>query len=282
MYWLLKLIAAFVSRLSDQGMERLARGMAFLAFDCLRLRRSLVLKNLKLAFPEKTAAERISIGRASIKNFALTALEFFRSQGTDIAARVEIRGMEHARAALEQGQGVYILCFHLGNWEAMGAAVTRMIAPAYVLVKKVGSSSVDRFVSELREKNGFLTVKRRKKGDGYTAIKEILGRNEIVGFVMDQARPGEPKLPFFGHPAKTNTSLAAIRQRVLAPVVPSFIVRTGPSQHVVEFFPEVQLEASGDPAEDIRSHSTRFNEIVEAYVRQAPEQYFWMHNRWKD
>ncbi len=281
MYWILKLVASFVSLRSDESIERFARALAFVTFDLLRLRRGLVLNNLALAFPEKSEAERVAIGRASMKNFALTALEFFRSQGTDIAARIEIRGVEHARAALEQGSGIYILCFHLGNWEAMGAAVTRMIAPAYVLVKKVGGTSVDRFVSELREKNGFLTVKRRKKGDGYAAIKEILGRGEIVGFVMDQARPGEPKLPFFGRPAKTNTSLAAIRQRVPGPVVPSYILRTGPSQHVVEFFPELKLEESGDAGRDVLEHSTKFNAIVEACVRKAPEQYFWMHNRWK-
>jgi KDO2-lipid IV(A) lauroyltransferase len=282
MYWILKLVAAFVSRRSDEGIERMARAVAFLAFDVLRLRRGLILKNLKLAFPEKTDAERVAIGRASMKNFALTAMEFFRAQGTDIAARIEMKGLEHVRRALDRGQGVYILCFHLGNWEAMGAAVTRHVAPAYVLVKKVGSSSVDRFVSELREKNGFLTVKRRKKGDGYAAIKEILARNEIVGFVMDQARPGEPKLPFFGHPAKTNTSLAAIRQRVPAPVMPSYIVRTGPSQHVIEFFPEIELTDSGDAAKDVLEHSTRFNAVVESYIRRSPEQYFWMHDRWKD
>lgn len=281
MYWILKLFAAFVSRRSDAELDRIAGFLAFLTFDLFRLRRGLILKNLRLAYPEKSEAERVRIGRASMKNFAMTALEFFRSQGTDIAARVEMKGLEHVRKALEKGQGVYILCFHLGNWEAMGGAVTRHIAPAYVLVKKVGSSSVDRFVSELRDKNGFLTVKRRKKGDGYAAIKEILARNEIVGFVMDQARPGEPKLPFFGQPAKTNTSLAAIRQRVPAPVVPSYILRTGPSQHVVEFFPELELKDGPDAAQDVLAHSTEFNRIVEECVRRAPEQYFWMHDRWK-
>lgn len=281
MYWILKLVASFVSRGSDETIDRIAAFLAFLAFDLLRLRRGLVLKNLRIAFPEKSEPERVAIGRASMKNFALTALEFFRSQNTDIASRIEIKGIEHARKCLDQGKGAYVLCFHLGNWEAMGAAVTRNIAPAYVLVKKVGSSSVDRFVSELREKNGFLTVKRRKKGDGYAAIKEILARNEIVGFVMDQARPGEPKLPFFGQPAKTNTSLAAIRQRCPAPVLPSYILRLGPSRHVVEFFPEIVLDDTGDAARDVLEHSTRFNAIVESCVRRAPEQYFWMHNRWK-
>jgi len=281
MYWLLKLIAAALGRLSPRGVSGTAWVLAFLIFDILRVRRGLVLRNLAVAFPEKDTAERILIGRLSVYNFALTIIEFLRSQSQDITAQVTFVGMEHAQAALAQGRGVYVLCSHLGNWEAMGAAATRSVAPAHVLVKKVGSSSVNRFVSELREKNGFLTVKRRKKGDGFAAIKEVLARGEIVGFVMDQARPGEPKLPFFGRPAQTNTSLAAIWQRVPAPVLPALIRRTAVGEHVIEFFPELGLELSADAAADVLRHTTQFSEVIEGCVRKFPEQYFWMHNRWK-
>jgi KDO2-lipid IV(A) lauroyltransferase len=281
MYQLLRLVAAVVSRLPDAAIDRVVGCLAWLAFDVVRLRRSLVLRNLALAFPDMPLAERQRVGRASVKNFIMTAFEFFRSYGTDIAGAVEWRGLDYIREPLARGRGAYVLCFHMGNWEAMGAAVTRCITPAHVLVKKVGSSSVDRFVSELRERNGFFTVKRQKKGDGYAAIRDILARGEIVGFVMDQARPGEPKLPFFGHPAKTNTSLAAIWQRIPAPIVPGMIQRTGVSKHVIEFFPELNLATTGDLEADIKTHSTLFNEVVERCARMCPEQYFWMHNRWK-
>jgi KDO2-lipid IV(A) lauroyltransferase len=279
----MRMLSAGARGLGPRWSGRLARAMAVLVFDVLRIRRQRIMSNLRLAFgPDRSDAELARIGRASVENFALTALEFLRSgHDGDIAANVELRGGEHMRAALAQGHGVYVLCFHLGNWEAMGAKVTRALAPAHVLVKKVGSGGMDRFVSETREKNGFLTVKRRSKGDGYRAIKEVLQRNEIVGFVMDQARPGEPKLPFFGHPAKTNTSLAAIWRRAPAPIVPGFIRRTGVDRHVLEFFPELTLETTEDAARDVETHTTQFNAVVEACVRKAPEQYFWMHNRWK-
>jgi KDO2-lipid IV(A) lauroyltransferase len=281
MYWVLSGFAAVISRMSSGAIDAAARALAVLLFDVLRVRRGLVLRNLGIAFPDLAAAERVRIGRLSVYNFILTTLELFRSQGTDIARDVELRGVEHARAALAKRQGAYILCFHMGNWEAMGAACTRLVAPSHVLVKKVGSASVDRFVAGLREKNGFLTVKRRKKGDGFTAIGEVLARGEIVGFVMDQARPGEPKLPFFGRPAQTNTSLAAIWRRLPAPIIPAYVHRTGVSRHVVEFFPEVELTVTDDSAADILAHSTMFNQVVEKHVRKTPEQYFWMHNRWK-
>src|SRR5262249_29714282 len=157
----------------------LARALTALVFDVARVRRGRVLSNLALAFPEKSAAERRRIGRLSVYHFVLTVLEFLRSQGTDITARIELRGLPHIREALAKGQGIYVLCFHVGNWEAMGAACTRAIAPSHVLVKKVGSSSVDRFVGELRERNGFLCVKRAKKGDGFSAIRAVLAKGEI-------------------------------------------------------------------------------------------------------
>lgn len=283
MYYFLKAMSWLISKLSPRGLERVAAAMAFLVFDVLRLRRALILKNLRIAFPnnEYTQAELVKIGRKSIYHFALTALEFFHSQGHDIAADINVVGDENIRDALEKNQGVYVLCFHLGNWEAMGAKISRTICPAHVLVKKVGSSAVNRFVEERRSQNGFITVKRKKKGDGFRAIKDVLQSKEIVGFVMDQARPGEPRLPFFGAPAKTNTSFAAIWHRAQAPIVPSYIMRKSACVHELRFFPEIQVEMQGNTESEIHKQSTFFNSVVERYVRDCPEQYFWAHNRWK-
>lgn len=281
MYWLLRGIAACFGTLSDKTIDRLASFVAWVVFDLTRVRTKLILKNLAIAFPDMSLTDKRRIGRESVKNFVLTTFEILRSRRVDVAAKVRIVGDEHIREALARGDGAYVLCFHMGNWEAMAAACTRFITPSYVLVKKVGSDGVDRFVSELRRHNGFLTITRKKKGDGFRAIKDILGRGEIVGFVMDQARPGEPKLPFFGVPAKTNTSFAAIWRRDPAPIVPGYIVRTAVNEHVLTFLPEVRPTLTDDPGADILRHSEAFNGVVEACVRKAPEHYFWMHNRWK-
>jgi len=281
MYWILTALAAVVGRMSLAATSALGWVLAVFVFDVVRLRRSLVLANLRIALPALSAVERVQVGRASIYHFILTALEFLRSARHDPLSGIQMVGVESMHAALSTGQGAFILCFHMGNWEAMGAACNHHIVPSYVLVKKVGSDSVDRFVSEVRRKIGFRWVPRRQKGDGYRAIKEALGRGDIIGFVMDQARPGEPKLPFFGRPAKTNTSLAAIWYRSPAAIVPAFARRTGVGQHVVEFLPPLDLAKTTDQAADILRLSAQFNAVVESCVRRCPEQYFWMHNRWK-
>jgi len=275
-------LAQSLSRLPDRILVSLAQFITFLAFDALRIRRSLMLRNIDIAFgASKTTQEKEQIARQSVLNFVLSILETLISIRKPIAERIEVRGGEHLRAALAEGRGVYILCFHLGNWEAMGAKVTRAFKPAYVVVKKVGGQGTNRFVERLRFKNGFYWIRRDRKGDGMRGIREVLDRGEIVGFVIDQARPGEPRLPFFGTPAKTNTSFAAIWSRRPAPVVPGYMHRTAFGEHLLEFDPALSLTSSDNRNEDIMLHSELFNRVVESAVRKYPEHYFWLHNRWK-
>lgn len=276
-------LAQSLSRLPNRILVGLAQFITFMAFDVLRVRRSVMLRNVGIAFGDsKSAEEREHIARQSALNFVLTIFETMISIRKPIADRIEVRGGEHLRAALAEGRGVYILCFHLGNWEAMGAKVTRTFKPAYVVVKKVGGQGTNRFVERLRFNNGFYWIRRDRKGDGMRGIREVLDRGEIVGFVIDQARPGEPRLPFFGTPAKTNTSFAAIWSRRPAPVVPGYMHRTAFGEHLLEFEPALNLVSSENRSEDILRHSELFNKVVEGAVRKYPEHYFWLHNRWKE
>jgi KDO2-lipid IV(A) lauroyltransferase len=275
-------LAQSLSRLPNRILVGIAQFITFVAFDVLRVRRSLMLRNIRTAFGDsKSAEEREHIARQSMLNFILTVFETMISIRKPIADRIEVRGGEHLRAALAEGRGVYILCFHLGNWEAMGAKITRTFKPAYVVVKKVGGQGTNRFVERLRFNNGFYWIRRDRKGDGMRGIREVLDRGEIVGFVIDQARPGEPRLPFFGTPAKTNTSFAAIWSRRPAPVVPGYMHRTAFGEHLLEFEPALNLENTENRSEDILKHSELFNKVVEGAVRKYPEHYFWLHNRWK-
>ncbi|MCB9229380.1 MAG: lysophospholipid acyltransferase family protein [Deltaproteobacteria bacterium] len=284
MVLLLKLISFVLSKLSPAGLERLAKGMTFLVWDILRIRRALILKNLDIAFhQEKTAEERLSIGRQSIFHFVMTILEFLSERNGQLGRHVSIaEGEKHLKAAMDEGRGAYILCIHMGNWEAMGSGLTKAGYPSHVIVKKVGSEAIDDFVRQRRHENGFFCIRRQKKGDAVKGIRQVLKNGGLVGFVMDQARPGEPALPFFGQPAKTNTSFAAILGKIPAPVIPAYIRRTGVHQHEIHIKEALKLSYSDSAhATDIQQQSEYFNSVVESMIRECPEQYFWMHNRWK-
>ena len=284
MYYFLKSLAYSLSLLSQRGVERFAYGLSVFCFDIIRIRRQVTVSNLQIAFKDSLSQKDIvKLGRRSFYHFTLTFLELFRSQKHNISSDIEIKGGEHLEKALAKGQGVYSLCFHMGNWEAMCSKMSRTYVDSHVIVKKVGSDKVNRFVEELRTHNDFHWIRRRKgrKGDALLQMRRILANKEIIGFAIDQARPGEPRLPFFGKPAKTNTSFAAIWFRHPAPIIPGFIRRVSAGKHILEFLPEFEMIDTGDKEADIIANSIAFNKMVESVVRQYPEQYFWMHNRWK-
>lgn len=278
----MQFVSARVQKLKPETLSRLATILAWLAFDLLRLRRRLVLNNLVIAFGETlTPDERVKLARQSYYHFALTVLEVLGTQGSEIAQNCEINGAEHLQQALAQGHGALILCGHLGNWECLAGALHRNFTQVHVVVKKVGGDGMNRFVDERRSKIGMQSIPRNT---GMAAIRAIIKRlkdNQIVGFVMDQSRPGEPRLPFFGKPAKTNTGLATIWRRTEAPILPAFIRRVGVNRHVVTILPPLSTSFKSDSEEELLAATAHFNEKMESMIRQAPEQYFWLHNRWK-
>ena len=284
MYGFLTWIARLASRTSCKRLDRISWVLAVFIFDILRIRRRVVLSNLKLALGDALDDKaRVALGRRSVHGFCRTILEFLHSAQNDPTATTGVQGIEYVNAALARGQGVFMLMPHVGNWEAAGAMLGKLFGPTWLPAKKVAMVSVNRFLTEMREKRNFFPIKREKKGDGLRCIREALARNQLVGLVIDQTRPGEPKLPFFGHPAKTNTSYAAIWRRVgCPPIIPGYIERTAFFEHTIKFFPAIELKPTGTQEADVLAHTRIFNDVAEKMIREHPEQYFWMHDRWKD
>lgn len=282
MYAFARFVAWFLSQFSFRTLERFANITTWVFFDIFRFRRSLMLKNLDIAFPtEYTREEKVKMARSTFSHFLQTILEVMISKKYPIDADVEVVGAEYLNAALAEGKGCYILAFHMGNWEAMGATVTRRFRPAYTAVKKVGSTGLNRFVEERRQENGLYWLPRTSPGAAVKRMFQVLNEGNIVGFIMDQARPGEPRLPFFTQTAKTNTSLAAIWAKRPAPVLVISIVRKKFGSHLLTLQPPLELQMTGDKAADVLANSLIFNQAVERNVRLHPDQYFWFHNRWK-
>lgn len=282
MHLLLHLFSWFISILPLSWLSYLAHTLATLSFSILRIRRSLLLKNLRIAYPELSPAEHKRIAYLSVYNFILTILEFLHFRDGTIGNQTQIEGMEHIKKALEKGKGAYVICMHLGNWEAMGSAVSKQIAPVRMVLKKIGVPSVNRFVYKLREKNKFHAIQRDKKGDAFRGIQEALKNGNVVGFVMDQAKHGGPRLPFLGTPARTNTSLAAFWRKNPVPILVAYSHRLGVGKHVVHFLPEITLQMTDDAQADILNHSLYFNELLAPHIARHKEQYFWLHDRWKN
>lgn len=282
-YGFLVALGHVVRLLPDNFVTALAKLLATLFFDLFRVRRKLVLANIATAFPDLEESARIAIGRQSYNHFLLTVFEFVSADATTATKTVSFKGKENL-SCLSPTQGGYILCCHMGNWEILSAAVNTSINPTRVIVKKLSNPSAERFVSEQRAAIGMDVIVRKKRLDAVKAIRKAIASGDTIGFVLDQARLGEPRLEFFGRPAKTNTSLASLSQRFRGPIIPVRIERQAYNRHVVEFSPPLSLpELSPDapPEQGHAEHSLLFNKALEALIRKAPEQYFWLHNRWK-
>jgi KDO2-lipid IV(A) lauroyltransferase len=285
MYYVLTLLAWIIARVPMGFWDRLASLMAWALFDLARFRRRMALDNLRRALGEGVSPpEARRLVRQSVHSMILSGFEVFHhALKGDLASTVTLRGEDHPRAALAEGQGrgLYFLCVHSGNIDAYGSAFMRHIAPGYAPAKVVGSPGINRFVMEMRERYGLTTDSNRKKGEGSQRVREALASGKIVGFYLDQSRPGAPRYPFFGQPAKTAPSLAALWRHTPAAVIPVTGHRLAPDRHEVEFFPPVELVRGEDEKSDLEENMRRLIAATEALVIRHPEQYLWMHDRYK-
>lgn len=280
-YGMMWLLTRVLSVIPEWFLDNLCRVLAFVAFDVLRVRRELILNNIAIAYPQLSKQERITMGRSSLYHFAVTTLETLLGGVNDFTNNVQNLDCEPIDQAMKDGRGMYILCIHSGNFEVLGSYVSLRWRSVTVPVKHVGRGGVDRFIHAQRLRYNIDPVRTKEKGDGYRAIVKALGEGRPVGFVIDQSRPGQPKIPLFGKPAKTSTSVAGIWRKNPAPLIPLHIKRIKFNHHVVQALPPIHPQLSEDRDKDLLDHSLLFNQAVEALVRMAPEQYWWMHNRWK-
>ncbi len=274
--------ARLIGALPESLLSGFATCLGVFLFDVVRLRRALVVRNIKIAFPDLSHRQAVGIGRRAMIHLVTTVIELFWVYTNDMEPRVTVDHPEILRDGLAKGKGVYIICVHCGNFEALAMKFSRAFAKVTTPVKKIGSMpGVNRFIFENRAKQGMDAFVRTKKGEGFLAMRRALEEKRIAGFMVDQARPGEPRIPLFGKPAKTNTSLGAIWEKCPAPVIPAYSERVGFGRHIIRVLPEIEFTSTGDLQADILSRAAQCNTIVEEIIRRCPDQYWWVHDRWK-
>jgi len=194
--------------------------------------------------------------------------------------RVRLEGVEHVKAALAEGRGALLLGAHFGNFELLAAAhALTGLPPVNVVVRPLDNPYLDALVARGRERAQISLIAKRAALKGMTAA---LARGECVGILLDQndGRHGV-FVPFFGRPASTSRSLAVLALKTGAPVVPAFIHRLRDGEHHVTLEPAIPVVRTGHVDRDVELNTARFTEAIERQVRAHPEQWFWVHRRWK-
>jgi Kdo2-lipid IVA lauroyltransferase/acyltransferase len=260
--------------------EGLAGALGDLAWS-LGIRRRVTLENLRNAFPEKDEAERTAIARAAYRNMALAALEAMSAatlSETDLATLLTTEGAEAFFAAVDQGKGVLVATAHFGNWELLGSVMARRGVPVHAVVRPLKGSLNDRIVKS-RLRNGLRLIPPR--GAVLGSVKAVRSGG-VVAMLVDQVLPQKHGVfvPFFGRPACTNPSLAIAALRTGAPVFVGMAAREG--KRLKLFFEgPFPVPQTGDALTNVREHTAQITSVLERYIRRYPDQWLWMHRRWK-
>jgi KDO2-lipid IV(A) lauroyltransferase len=262
----------------------LERSLAALWYRLDRRHRRIALANLALAYgPALSPEARELLARRVFHHFVRFAgemLELLLAPLPLIRRKVIILGEEHVLAALARGRGMVAIAAHAGNWEYTVMGYGLQYRPVAVVGREMDHPVAARLARYLRQRGGNFMVDKQK---GLKGILEHLRANRSVGIIIDQntTTAGGLLVDFFGHPART-TPVAALLARRGVPVLPTLSRRLPDGRHLMVILPPLPLDKTADPEADIRRHLEAQSRVIEAWVRSCPEQWLWIHRRWKN
>ncbi len=249
----------------------------------VRLRR-VGMRNLALAFPEMSHRRRAKILRGEFTSMGRQLAEvclFPKYTRENVSKVVVYDGFENFERTVARGKGVLFLTGHLGGWELSAFAHSLHGHPLHVVMRPLDNVYLDRLTRRYRTLHGNSMI---EKDDSARALLTAMKNGETVGILMDtnMTPPQGVFVDFFGIPACTASGLARIALRTDAAVVPGFTIWDPVlRKYRLRFDPPVELVRTGDDDADAVTNTQRFTKIIEDYVRKYPEQWLWVHRRWK-
>src|SRR5262245_3228693 len=281
----LALLVIRLFALMPRGMaHRAAATLARAAFYFARRQRCAGFRNLEIAFPDLPHNERERILRGCFKNLARLLVEFthFAELNKNTVCRYVVHdGLDNYLEGLRRGRGVIFMTAHFGAWELSSFAHALYGYPLRFVVRPIDNPRVEKLISKYRSLSGNIPIGRR------SAAREILNalrQNEAVGILFDQntTRSEGVFAEFFGVPAATTPAIALFALRTGAAVVPGFLIwDESLGKHRLRLDPPVELIDTGDLDRDVLENTRAFNKILESYIRKYPDQWLWIHRRWK-
>ncbi len=278
-----RLLEALVSPLSFHGAARAGAALGSVVYAAARMRRRVTDENLSHAFgPALTARERRRLSRRAFRAGGIFFVECLRlpRYRTCLQSLVTVDGLAHLAEARSRGRGAVVFTGHLGNWELIGPALVAAGVPTTLFVGRQKNRLVDDLLNRHRAALGQGVVPLR---GGMREAVARLRAGEVMGILVDQrVRRGGVMVEYFGRLAPTSPGAARLALAARAPLVPVEIVRA-PDQvrHRVTVHAPLDVPLSGNREADVVAFTQAVTRSVEAMVREAPDQYFWFHRRWR-
>lgn len=262
----------------------LGGGIGLAAYAGLGRLRQTGRRNLAMALPQESGDEHERLLLQVYVNLGYQLAEFCqmarytRERASQFIRYEGLDNYEHAKA---KGCGVLVLTGHLGAWELSSFYHSLMGSPMGVVIRRLDNPLVDGFVNRIRCLHGNRVL---HKDDFARGLIAAMRAGDTVGILMDtnMTPPQGVFVPFFGIQACTASGLARVAAKTGAAVLPGFLLRErGTDRYVLHFGQEIELFRTGDAEADAVQNTALFTSVIESYVRSAPEQWLWMHRRWK-
>ncbi len=282
-YSLFRSLIFIVNLLPLQTALSLAGFLGGLGFHLLKKKREIALTNLRAAFKNEKSEEEINrIARASFQNLAKTAFEFVRIPSIVKHGR-KIWKFEKESVAVDayrQGRGLIVILAHFGNWELMGISGASIAGRSiYAIARPVKNPFVYAYIRNLRKAGGVESI---DKSGAVRASIQMLKKSEAVAMLIDQhERQASVAVDFFGRKAFTTTLPAMIALKYNVPVVFSYVIRSGDGTYTHHFEEVFETISTGNDEADIFANTQQYVKKIEEAIRKKPEDWLWMHRRWR-
>jgi KDO2-lipid IV(A) lauroyltransferase len=282
-YLALRGAVAALDKLSMRRAGDIGEWIGALGYRPLGVRRAVVERQVRAAFPGLGELEVRRIARASYESLGRTTIEtallpaYSREQVLGMFERVD--GWDVVERGMAHGKGILFVSGHLGNWELGGSLVAARGVPLEAVTRRMQNPLFDRYITETRRRIGMSVI---HDADAVKRVPRAMRENHAVAFLVDQGAVGLAStwVPFFGRYAKTPRGPAVFALRLDSPVVFGAALRQ-PSGRYVMHFEEVRVERTGDREADVDAIVAAYTNTLERWIRRMPEQYFWHHRRWK-
>lgn len=251
-----------------------------IAYVLLPRDRGRAISHLSTVFPERGRAWARRTAYRTFVHLGKALLEELAVSPRRLRSVVTFQGRENLRAAVAQGKGVVYMTGHIGNWELMGAAVAAEHSLS-VVAAPIEPKPLNDMIVGLRSGMGVRTILRSRPGAARELIR-VFRENRILGILIDQDTEVEGAfVDFMGRPAWTPTAAAQMAIRFGAPVVFGYVLRGSDNRHTITVEGPLELTRSGNEEEDIRTNTAMFTKMIENVILRNPEQWVWMHRRWR-
>ncbi len=245
--------------------------------------RSVGERNLQIAFPDLPMSERRRLLRGCFTNLGrlLAVFAHVTNQPEGLKSLIDCEGIEHLEAAEQTGRGVILFTGHVGAWELSSFGLSLFGHPLSFLVRRIDNPKIEALIDRARTRLGNRTIDKRSAAREMLQIMQDGGTLGILVDLNTLDREGI-FVDFFGVPASTTFTLAKLALRTNAQVLPVFAPwDESRKRFVLKIDEPLKFESTGDETEDVRRLTQLFTNVVEKYVRRYPDQWLWIHRRWK-